>query len=424
MKAWYRNFESRYLIILSILIMVGLAFVIDTPSNIGNGLINIYTSPGLLVTDFLAVGGIGATILNVAIILAFNFGLIHVLNIKYTGPVFAGIFTIAGFAFFGKTLLNTLPIYAGIYLYSLYSKVEFKNYIIVALLSTGIGPIVSFIMFGMGLEYYYSIPLAIVTGLAVGFILQIVATNAMKFHKGYNLYNIGFTLGLLAMLFTGLFSRLSIPLNTQTMINNNYHNHLFLFALVISIYCIVFAFANDINVLKKYPRLLKSTGRLVTDFVRETSQPEVMLNIGLLGILCLLFSVILQIPINGPIFGGIMTVMGFGAFGKHIKNVLPVMVGTLVAAWVFKLDIKTSVGVGLGFYFVTALAPVAGQYGIVAGLLAGFLHMIVLPMAMNFQGGFDLYNNGFAAGFVAAVLVPIFEIFQLKGEEDHVTTRN
>ena len=50
--------------------------------------------------------------------------------------------------------------------------------------------------------------------------------------------------------------------------------------------------------------------------------------------------------------------------------------------------------------------------------------MIVLPMAMNFQGGFDLYNNGFAAGFVAAVLVPIFEIFQLKGEEDHVTTRN
>lgn len=404
--------------------MVGLAFVLDTPSNIGSGLINIYTSPGLLVTDFLAVGGIGATILNVAIILAFNFGLIHVLNIKYTGPVFAGIFTIAGFAFFGKTLLNTLPIYAGIYLYSLYSKVEFKNYIIVALFSTGIGPIVSFIMFGIGLEYYYSIPLAIVTGLIVGFILQIVATNAMKFHKGYNLYNIGFTLGLLAMLFTGLFGRLSIPLNTQTIVNNNYHNHLSLFVLVVSIYCILFAFINDWNVLKKYPRLLKSTGRLVTDFVRETSQPEVMLNIGLLGVLCLLFSVVLQIPINGPIFGGIMTVMGFGAFGKHIRNVLPVMVGTLIAAWVFKLDIKTSVGVGLGFYFVTALAPVAGQYGIVAGLLAGFIHMIVLPMAINFQGGFDLYNNGFAAVFVAAVLVPIFEIFQLKGEEDHVTTRN
>jgi hypothetical protein len=420
----YRHFEKNYLLITVVIAMFVLAFLLDDISSIWNGLIQIYTSPGLLVTDYLAVGGIGATIVNVAIILAFNFLLIHALKIKYTGPIFAGIFTIAGFAFFGKTLLNTLPIYIGIYLYSLYSKVEFKNYIIVALFSTGIGPAVSFIMFGIGLPLYFSIPLAIFAGILTGFVLQIVATNAMKFHKGYNLYNIGFTLGLFAMLYTGLFRILNIPLNTQIIINNEYHNTLFIITLVISIYCIIFAFINDVGVLKKYPRLLKTTGRLVTDLVRETSQPEVMLNIGLLGIMCLIFAIIFQIPINGPIFGGMMTVMGFGAFGKHIKNVIPVMAGTILATLVFGLDIKGSVGIGLGFYFVTALAPISGQYGIIAGLVAGFVHMIVLPMAINFQGGFDLYNNGFAAGFVAAVLVPILEIFQLKGEEKHVTTRN
>jgi hypothetical protein len=424
MRHTYRQFEKNYLLITVILSMIVLAFILDDGSSILNGLVRIYTHPGLLVTDYLAVGGIGATIINVAIILAFNFLLIHLLKIKFTGPVFAGIFTIAGFAFFGKTLLNTLPIYIGIYLYSLYSKVEFKNYIIVALFSTGIGPVVSFIMFGIGLPLYFSIPLSIVAGVMTGFILQIVATNAMKFHKGYNLYNIGFTLGLLAMLYTGLFRILQIPLNTQTIISNEYHTILFVMILVISLYCIVFAFINDKDVLKKFPRLLKTTGRLVTDLVRETSQPEVMLNIGLLGIMCLIFSMIFQIPINGPIFGGMMTVMGFGAFGKHIKNVIPVMTGTIIATVVFGLDIKGSVGIGLGFYFVTALAPISGQYGIIAGIIAGFLHMIVLPMAINFQGGFDLYNNGFAAGFVAAVLVPILEILQLKGEEKHVTTRN
>jgi len=33
-------------------------------------------------------------------------------------------------------------------------------------------------------------------------------------------------------------------------------------------------------------------------------------------------------------------------------------------------------------------------------------------IARSFQGGFDLYNNGFAAGFVAGFLVPVFDSFR------------
>jgi hypothetical protein len=34
------------------------------------------------------------------------------------------------------------------------------------------------------------------------------------------------------------------------------------------------------------------------------------------------------------------------------------------------------------------------------------------PLAYPFQGGFDLYNNGFAAGFVAAIMIPIFDFIR------------
>jgi len=36
---------------------------------------------------------------------------------------------------------------------------------------------------------------------------------------------------------------------------------------------------------------------------------------------------------------------------------------------------------------------------------------LITPLALEFQGGFDLYNNGFAAGFVAAVLASFFDRF-------------
>jgi len=39
-------------------------------------------------------------------------------------------------------------------------------------------------------------------------------------------------------------------------------------------------------------------------------------------------------------------------------------------------------------------------------------------LALNFQeGGFNLYNNGFAAGFVAALMIPLIEMFnRFKGD--------
>ncbi len=65
--------------------------------------------------------------------------------------------------------------------------------------------------------------------------------------------------------------------------------------------------------------------------------------------------------------------------------------------------------------FSTALAPIAGEYGKIIGIGAGMLHIFLVINLAPFHGGLLLYNNGFAAGIIATVFVPMVTAFK-KGE--------
>ena len=59
--------------------------------------------------------------------------------------------------------------------------------------------------------------------------------------------------------------------------------------------------------------------------------------------------------------------------------------------------------------FGTALAPISGQFGAHYGVLAGLLHAAVVLATAAPCGGYNLYNNGFAAGLVALVMVSMIQ---------------
>ena len=61
--------------------------------------------------------------------------------------------------------------------------------------------------------------------------------------------------------------------------------------------------------------------------------------------------------------------------------------------------------------FGTALAPIAGSYGCIAGIVAGFLHVSVVANVFQIHNGLNLYNNGFSCGIVAGIMVPVLETF-------------
>ena len=63
----------------------------------------------------------------------------------------------------------------------------------------------------------------------------------------------------------------------------------------------------------------------------------------------------------------------------------------------------------LALLFSTTLAPVAGKFGVLVGLLAGYLHSSVALNVGLLYGGMNLYNNGFAGGIVAIFMVPVIQ---------------
>ena len=100
-----------------------------------------------------------------------------------------------------------------------------------------------------------------------------------------------------------------------------------------------------------------------------------------------------------------MTVVGFGTTGKHLRNILPVMVGVLLASLPTTWTITTP-GPMLALLFCTTLAPVAGEFGVIPGVIAGILHFAVVMNVGTVYAGMNLYNNGFAGGLVAIFMVP------------------
>ena len=82
------------------------------------------------------------------------------------------------------------------------------------------------------------------------------------------------------------------------------------------------------------------------------------------------------------------------------------MAGVFVAA-MLKNWTATDPAALLAALFGTTLAPIAGRFGWHWGIAAGFVHSSAAMSVASIHAGLNLYNNGFAAGIVASVLVPI-----------------
>jgi hypothetical protein len=163
--------------------------------------------------------------------------------------------------------------------------------------------------------------------------------------------------------------------------------------------------------IKDYPKIFAYRGRLITDFTHLLGYGITYVNMSILGFCCLAYVLLIGGVINGPVLAGIFTVVGFGAFGKHLKNCLPIIVGVIATALFFGFDLS-STSIIITVLFSTTLAPVAGTYGPFIGFIAGILHMILVTNVGVIHGGINLYNNGFSGGLVAGVLIPIVDAFK------------
>jgi hypothetical protein len=89
------------------------------------------------------------------------------------------------------------------------------------------------------------------------------------------------------------------------------------------------------------------------------------------------------------------------------------MAGVMLGYLLTGVSLSTT-GAMLTVLFATTLAPIAGHFGPLAGVLAGLVHMSLISNTAYLHGGMNLYNNGFTGGFVAAVLAPLFQTYLKK----------
>jgi hypothetical protein len=375
-----------------------------------DGLIAIQISKSILLTDYVAIGGIGPALFNSGLLMLVTYLFVRRLDLRITGAIFAGILTIGGFAFFGKNLINVPIIYLGVLLYAKYKLIDHSSVIVVFLFSTGLSPISSVIMFGVGLPLIYSIPLGIIAGVIAGFVLVELSSRVISFHRGYDLYNVGFASGILALAFFSVLRLAGLDYQTNLVYTNDSHILLLVIYIVICLSYLIIGFLLNENSFKGYKDILAQSGRAVTDFTRRNKQAVAMINIGITGLAALGVLLILNIHMNGPVMGGLLTIVGFSAFGKHIRNILPPMIGVVLITLL--LDLELSVPIVLAVLFATGLAPVAGEHGIIIGILTGMLHLPVVSSLGQVHGGIVLYSNGFAAAFTAVIMTTFVASFK------------
>jgi len=406
------NRQYYYLFGLSFMLML-LAFVIESPQSLVSGMMTILVSPSQLFTDYMEIASVGSTLLNVAIMLGISIYSYKKLEIPLNGTVIGSLGMLAGFSFFGKNLFNSIPFMIGVWIYTKVTKQNYRNYVIVGLFGSALGPLISFLAFSGVLPQGWSVLIAYALGIFIGFILPQLSTQFLGFHQGFSLYNVGFTAGIIGMVVLGFMNAFGIEVETRTLTSTQ--SPLILYQLLIGFCVILIVTSFYLHFKKKekyhFKLLLKLSGRLPSDFVEMTNLATVTLNMSIIGFILLGYVLMIGGQLNGPIVGSIIGVMSFGAFGNQVKNTVPVLVGIMIGSYLTGVE-PTSTSALIAAIFGTTLAPVSGYYGPLAGMIAGFVHITLVSHVVVMHGGLNLYNNGFAGGFVAAVLVPIFEIFE------------
>jgi len=155
-----------------------------------------------------------------------------------------------------------------------------------------------------------------------------------------------------------------------------------------------------------YREFMKITGRAGTGDFLTLFGDAAYFNMGLLCAVSTTIVLLWGVPLNGPTVCGILTIVSVSAFGGHLKNTLPILTGALLANYLNYWD-HTNPGNVLAILFSVGLVPMAGVFGIKWGIVTGFIHVNLIMQIGFITSGFNLYNNGYASGFVVFFMAPV-----------------
>ena len=402
--------ELKVFLFFSLLVFLVAAFATGTPKNILQGMTTIILSRDALITDYFELAGFSASFLNAALVLGIGLILLFSQKSAFTGITIAALFINAGYALWGKNPLNIWPMILGTALYARLHHAGLGRYIYTALFGTSLAPLITEMGFLLPFGPVVNWLLSVALGIFIGFVMPPLSMHTASMHMGYNLFNVGFSAGILAFALVCILRSFGMESESVLIWKTGRETFLILGLFLYFLITFLYGFFLNHGRLKELFRITRHPGRAVADFVLMDGPGPTLMNMALVGMVCLSYILLIGGDLSGPVVGAILTAFGFAAFGVHVKNYLPVLAGVLLATLCNRFTCLTP-GIQLAAIFAVGLAPVAGQFGIFSGILAGALHSVIVMCTAGMYGGMNLYNNGFSAGWTAILLIPILESF-------------
>ncbi len=405
-----------YHMLLAVAALLAVFAVILQPNlSLLTGLWKIQLGHAGLITDPIVTGGPGAALMNASVMLLLSTLLVRLQRMPFTGLTVACLYMMAGFALLGKNAVNSFPIVLGGFAYSRYKDEPFSKYTYLTLFATCLSPMVSYFLWSADSPIRFLYMLLI--GLIIGFVMPAISGYTVRIHQGYNLYNVGFSAGFTGLALVSLLRGWGMDFHTETTWSAEYGLPLTLMMLCLLAALFTAGWLLGCRSWKTYRHILSHSGRSVTDFFALEGMGPTLMNMALVGTIGLIYLLLQRVPLNGPLVCCLFAMAGFGCFGKHPRNVLPVMAGAIAAAYILPNSSPTAPGVLLASLLCTGLAPISGQFGALWGLATGFVHMAIVQNTSYLYAGLNLYNNGFSAGLTCIVMIPLIEALKSEPED-------
>ena len=391
------------------------AFLLATPGEIMEGMNKIIWSTDALITDYFELAGHGAAFFNAALVLTIGIVLVIIAKLPFTGITTAALAIDTCFGFWGKNPVNIFPIFLGVMLYAKLHKVSIGRYLYTALFGACLGPVITEVMYKLSFPFEINLIVTFILGIIIGMALPPLSSHTISMHMGYNLYNVGFSGGIIAFAIVSIMRSMGLDVESKFIWKEGCHVGITIGVYIYFVLTFLYGLWLKEGKVSALSKILKHPGRAIADFVIMDGPGVTLMNMALLGIFAETFVLLIGGDLSGPVQGAVLMVFGYGAFGAHLKNYTPVLAGVLISC-LFTQYTPTTPGILIASIFCVGLAPIAGQFGVLAGIEAGILHAAIVMYSSQLYGGLNLYNNGFSCGWVAIIMVPLIESFMARFE--------
>ena len=400
--------------------LIGAFFAPDL-REIFSGLGRICTLPAQLTKDYFKpeIGSISGSMLNYFLVGAVCCTLMFLPGAVVNGGTVLGFFLTLGFCSYGMSILNIIPLMLGVAVYALIKRQPLGKYLNFYMFSTAVSPLITQVLFYypvMGETPHLTllgVVLALVIGVVVGCTMPVLCAHSQAFHKGYDLYNAGPAAGFLCFLLFAILYKvrgIEAPVISATLGDGN-RMFVNVFCIVLFALCAIGGLALN-GGLGDYGKLITDSG-YKSDFTAKYSGGSCLLNIGVYGLFILLYYNLIGATFTGTTMGAVFCMLCCCCNGATVLNVFPILLGYVVMGLLNKVGVTSfavnAQAIVVGACFGSGLAPITGEYGLLAGFVAGILHYCLVTSVPGIHGGFNLYNGGFTAGIVCFVYVPILE---------------